>query len=91
MIDTGLSGKVALITGANHGIGAATAKALASEEVKVAVHYLAEDATAEVASDHQNLHVIAGKSAADAIVFLASEQARWLTGQVIKVSGGHEL
>lgn len=28
---------------------------------------------------------------ADAIVFLASEQARWLTGQVIKVSGGHEI
>ncbi|MFH1523650.1 MAG: SDR family oxidoreductase [Chloroflexota bacterium] len=28
---------------------------------------------------------------ADVIVFLASEQARWLTGQVIKVSGGHAL
>ena len=28
---------------------------------------------------------------ADAIVFLASEQARWLTGQVIKVSGGHAI
>ncbi len=28
---------------------------------------------------------------ADAIVFLASHQARWLTGNVIKVSGGHAL
>jgi 3-oxoacyl-[acyl-carrier protein] reductase len=28
---------------------------------------------------------------ADVIVFLASEQARWLTGNVLKVSGGHEL
>jgi 3-oxoacyl-[acyl-carrier protein] reductase len=28
---------------------------------------------------------------ADVIVFLASEQARWLTGQVVKVSGGHAL
>lgn len=28
---------------------------------------------------------------ADAIVFLASEQARWLTGQIVKVSGGHAL
>lgn len=28
---------------------------------------------------------------ADVAVFLASHQARWLTGQVIKVSGGHEL
>ncbi|MCL4858070.1 MAG: SDR family oxidoreductase [Caldilineaceae bacterium] len=28
---------------------------------------------------------------ADVIVFLASEQARWMTGNVLKVSGGHEL
>lgn len=28
---------------------------------------------------------------ADAIVFLASERADWLTGQVLKVSGGHEI
>jgi 3-oxoacyl-[acyl-carrier protein] reductase len=28
---------------------------------------------------------------ADVIVFLASDQTRWLTGQVIKVSGGHEI
>jgi len=28
---------------------------------------------------------------ADVILFLASEQARWLTGQVVKVSGGHSL
>ncbi|MBA3491022.1 MAG: SDR family oxidoreductase [Rubrobacteraceae bacterium] len=28
---------------------------------------------------------------ADAIVFLASEQACWITGQVIKVSGGHAI
>ena len=28
---------------------------------------------------------------ADAVVFLASEQARWITGQVIKVSGGHAI
>jgi 3-oxoacyl-[acyl-carrier protein] reductase len=28
---------------------------------------------------------------ANAIVFLASDQAEWITGQVIKVSGGHAL
>lgn len=28
---------------------------------------------------------------ADAIVFLASEQARWITGQVIHVGGGHTI
>lgn len=28
---------------------------------------------------------------ADAVVFLASHQARWITGQVVQVAGGHWL
>ncbi|MEO3889598.1 SDR family oxidoreductase [Nonomuraea sp. B5E05] len=28
---------------------------------------------------------------ADAVVFLASHQARWITGQVLQVAGGHAL
>src|SRR5947207_2803337 len=40
MIDPKLQGKVALITGANHGIGAATAKALAAEGVAVLINFL---------------------------------------------------
>lgn len=52
MVQTGLQGKVVLITGGNHGIG---------EDV------------------------------ADVIVFLASEQARWLTGQLLFVGGGHRM
>lgn len=28
---------------------------------------------------------------ADAIVFLASEQASWITGQIVQVAGGHAL
>ncbi|MBO0778867.1 MAG: SDR family NAD(P)-dependent oxidoreductase, partial [Ktedonobacteraceae bacterium] len=40
MINPGLQGKVALITGANHGIGAAAARALARQGVAVLINYL---------------------------------------------------
>ena len=40
MIDPGLQDKVALITGANHGIGAAAARTLALHGVRVAIAYL---------------------------------------------------
>ena len=40
MIDTLLKNKVALVTGANHGIGAAIAKALAKQGAKVFITYL---------------------------------------------------
>lgn len=39
MINSGLKNKTTLITGANHGIGAATAKAMAKENTKVFITY----------------------------------------------------
>jgi 3-oxoacyl-[acyl-carrier protein] reductase len=42
MIDPRLDGKVALVTGANHGIGAATARAFAAQGVEVFLTYFRE-------------------------------------------------
>lgn len=42
MIDPKIEGKVVLVTGANHGIGAATAKGFAAQGAKVFLTYFRE-------------------------------------------------
>ncbi len=66
MIDTGLSQRVVLVTGANSGIGAVTASAFARQGAKVAVHFL--EATVAPAPPVHFEHEVLGRSAADAVV-----------------------
>lgn len=67
-----LEGKVAIVTGASRGIGAGIAKELAVQGARVVVNYRLGNP----------------EDLAKAAVFLASDESRWVTGDVIKASGG---
>jgi len=67
-IITGLQGRIALITGANHGIGAATARAFAAEGAAVVIHYLDVPSGPPLDLPYQPLHVHKGRAAAEALV-----------------------
>jgi 3-oxoacyl-[acyl-carrier protein] reductase len=82
MIDPGLKDQVVLITGANHGIGAETARAFAAQGACIVVHYLAEFPP-EARASYTALHTVRGKPAALELVS-DIEQKR---GRAVAVEG----
>lgn len=73
-MDTGLHDKVVVVTGANHGIGAATALAFAMHGAKVLVHYLRlplppeESSAAAVTEPGETLYRSRQAQAADRVI-----------------------
>ena len=87
-----LTGKVALVTGAAKGLGAATARALAAAGAKVAVTDLAapEELAAEIGGAPRNVAILNGTLAA--VVGLGLQLwlpglALWLVGHSLAVWG----
>ena len=92
MIDPQLTGKVAIITGANHGIGAATARALASQGVKIFVtYYLPDSPYSEDELEEARQLGIGG----DRLYWVLQQQPGTVISNAIRSEGGtavaHEL
>ena len=86
VIDTGLRGRVALVTGGNHGVGASTARALSAQEASVFVAYLRLPVEAEGLS-------VAAEASVPGQAFYRARQAMpadWLLARIREEGGRAE-
>jgi 3-oxoacyl-[acyl-carrier protein] reductase len=81
MLDPGLSGRVALVTGANQGIGAATARALAAQDAAVFLTYLRLDPGEHAGEQYPAEYGRARAATADQVV----EQIRQAGGTAVSM------
>jgi NAD(P)-dependent dehydrogenase (short-subunit alcohol dehydrogenase family) len=83
-----LGDKIAIVTGAGQGIGKAIAEKLAAEEATVVVSDLDEATASATASALPFRRLGQPADVANVVAFLASDEASFVTGQTVSVSGG---
>ena len=83
MVETSLRDKVVLVTGANSGIGAETAKAFAAEGAAVVVHFLDKPSPDRVDESYTIEHSVAGRPGADEVVSYIEKEG----GKAVALAG----